>query len=69
VKDFWRNVSNRKIIDNIGGAWLEVSQSCMNGVWRNVRSDTGTDFRDFDAEEEIGSSRHAVIDVARILST
>jgi hypothetical protein len=40
----------------------------MNGVWRNVWPQVGTEFHDFDAEEEIGSSRHAIIDKARILS-
>jgi hypothetical protein len=68
VKEFWRNVDNRKAIVNIGGAWAEVLMSCMNGVWKNIWPDIGIDFHDFNAEEEIGSSRHAIIDMARILS-
>jgi hypothetical protein len=40
----------------------------MNGVWRNIWPNIGTDVHDFDAEEEFGSSRHSIIDMVRILS-
>jgi hypothetical protein len=31
VKDLWRNFNIKKAIDNIGDAWAQVTQSCMNG--------------------------------------
>jgi hypothetical protein len=36
VKAFWRNFNTTKAIDNIGDAWAEVLQSCMNGVERII---------------------------------
>jgi hypothetical protein len=65
VKDFWRNF--KKTIDNIGDAWAEVTQSCMNGVWRKIWPDVVIDFHGFEPEEEISNSRHAIIDMARSL--
>jgi hypothetical protein len=52
------------VIDNIGDVWAEMSQSCMNGVWRNIWPDFAN-FHGFDSEEEIGSSRCAIIYKAR----
>jgi hypothetical protein len=36
VKYFCRNHYIKKVIDSIGDAWEEESQSCMNGVWKNI---------------------------------
>jgi hypothetical protein len=47
VKDFWRNFNIKKATDSIGDAWTEVTQSCMNGVWRKIWPDIVTDFHGF----------------------
>jgi hypothetical protein len=44
VKDFWSNFNFEKVIENSGDAWIEMLQSCMNGVWRNILPDVVTDF-------------------------
>jgi hypothetical protein len=36
LKDFWRNHYSKRAIDSIEDAWEEESQSCMNGVWKNI---------------------------------
>jgi hypothetical protein len=67
VKKFWRNFNIKKAIDNTGDAWAEVTQSCMNGVWRKIWPDVVTDFHGFEPEEEISNSRRAVVDMVRSL--
>jgi hypothetical protein len=63
VKDFSMNFNIKRVNDNIGDAHVEVSQSCMNGVSRNIWSDAVTDIHGFDPEE-IENSRHAIFDMA-----
>jgi hypothetical protein len=65
VKDFWRNCNIKKAIDNIGDAWAEVTQSCMNGVWRMISPDAVTDFHGFEPEEVISNPSSAIVDMAR----
>lgn len=39
VKDFWKKFNIKKVTDNTGdawAAWAEVSEFCLNGVWRNI---------------------------------
>jgi hypothetical protein len=60
VKYFCRDFNTRKVTDNTGDAWAEMSQSCMNGVWRNIWPDV-LNFHGFDPGEVIGSSRCAII--------
>jgi hypothetical protein len=39
MKDIWKNFNIKKVTDNTGdawAAWAEVSESCLNGVWRNI---------------------------------
>ena len=36
VRDYWRGFNLLKAIDNIAKAWEEVTESCMNGVWRKI---------------------------------
>jgi hypothetical protein len=36
----------------------------MNGVWRNIWPDIVTNFHGSNPEEEIGSSRHSIVDMA-----
>jgi hypothetical protein len=67
VKDFWRNFNIKKAINNIGDAWADVTQSCMNGVLRKIWPHVVTDFHGFEPEDEISNSRRAIIDMARSL--
>lgn len=51
IREYWRSFNIRQAIDNISTAWNEVSEQCMNRVWRNlwpgcikdVIADTGLD--------------------------
>lgn len=36
VRDYWKSYNILNAITNIDSAWDEVSQSCMNGVWRKL---------------------------------
>jgi hypothetical protein len=65
VKDLWRNFNIKRVVHNIGDTWSEVLQSFMNGVSRNMWPDVVTDFNGFDPEEEIDSSRHAIVGISR----
>jgi hypothetical protein len=62
VKDFCRNFNIKKVIDNIGDAQAEVTQSCMNGAWRKIWPDVVTDFHGFEPEEDISNSKRVVVD-------
>jgi NH3-dependent NAD+ synthetase len=44
-----------------------VTQSCIDGAWRNIWPDVVTDFHGFEPEEEISNSRRAIVDMARSL--
>jgi hypothetical protein len=63
VKDFWRDLNIKKTIDSTEDACVKVSQSCRNGVWRNIWPDAVIDFHGFDPEEEISNSRHGITDM------
>jgi hypothetical protein len=36
VREFWKSFNIRHAIDTTVEAWAEVSQSCMNRVWKKL---------------------------------
>ncbi|KYO47120.1 BEN domain-containing protein 6 isoform A [Alligator mississippiensis] len=65
VKEFWKAFNNKMAIDIIGDIWNDVTQQCLNGVWKNIWSAVMNDFQGFAADEFISDARHDIVEMAK----
>uniref|UniRef100_UPI00358EF1F2 tigger transposable element-derived protein 1-like n=1 Tax=Myxine glutinosa TaxID=7769 RepID=UPI00358EF1F2 len=49
IRKFWKNYNIYQAVLNINAAWLEVTQSAMDGVWKRLCPHLVNDFTGFDA--------------------
>uniref|UniRef100_UPI00358FBA1D tigger transposable element-derived protein 1-like n=1 Tax=Myxine glutinosa TaxID=7769 RepID=UPI00358FBA1D len=49
MRQFWKNYNIYQAVLNINAAWLEVTQSAINGVWKRLCPNLVNDFMGFDA--------------------
>nr|XP_006128720.1 tigger transposable element-derived protein 1-like [Pelodiscus sinensis] len=47
IRQFWHDYNILKCINNIGKAWADVTQACMNGVWAKLWPECVNDLKGF----------------------
>ncbi|KYO31878.1 hypothetical protein Y1Q_0003440 [Alligator mississippiensis] len=65
VKEFWKKFNIKIAIDIIGDAWNDVTQQCLNGVWKNIWPAVVNDFQGFAADEFISDARHGIVEMVK----
>jgi hypothetical protein len=58
VKEFWRNI--KMATDVTGEAWNDVTQCCLNSVWKNIWTAVVDDFEGLAAEKIFSDTRHGM---------
>ncbi|KYO46714.1 hypothetical protein Y1Q_0018457 [Alligator mississippiensis] len=65
IKEFWKAFNIKIAIDIIRDTWNDVTQQCLNRVWKNIWPAVVNDFRGFAADEFISDARHEIAEMAK----
>ncbi|KAK4309429.1 hypothetical protein Pmani_018926 [Petrolisthes manimaculis] len=52
LREFWKSYNIYSAIKNINASWQEVTESCMNGVWKNLCPQFVNNFTGFEKVQE-----------------
>lgn len=55
LQEFWKGFNILNAIQNIAAAWDEVTQQCMNGVWKKVMKTYVNTFKGFNKDSAVGN--------------
>lgn len=65
IREWWKQFTILRSIDNISTSWEEVTEKCMNGVWRKIWPDGVNDFSGFDAENVLPEINQETLQIAQ----
>eukprot|EP00106_Octopus_bimaculoides_P018423 XP_014785865.1 PREDICTED: tigger transposable element-derived protein 1-like [Octopus bimaculoides] len=68
LRDFWKNYNIADCIKNIYASWEEVTEKCMQGIWKKCLKRFVNNFEGFDNEEHVRSINRRVVDLANELN-
>lgn len=64
---FWKDYNIYDCIKNLAWAWGDVTQECMNGIWKKTLKRFIRNFKGFAKEEEVAKIIKAVVEMANNL--
>lgn len=66
--DFWTNYNILQCIKNISSAWIQVTEKCMQGIWKKYQKHFVNQFKGFDEGEHLGDVNRTVVQLANMLN-
>ncbi|XP_066471472.1 tigger transposable element-derived protein 1-like isoform X2 [Tiliqua scincoides] len=61
---FWKDYNIYDCVKNLAWAWGDVTQECMNGIWKKTLKRFVRNFRGFAKDEEVAKINQAVAEMA-----
>ncbi|XP_068210912.1 tigger transposable element-derived protein 1-like [Palaemon carinicauda] len=65
LRDFWKNYNILQCIKNIDTAWHEVTEKCMQGIWKKCLKRFVDNFEGFNSDANLQMINNITIDLAR----
>ena len=65
LRDFWKNYNILHCIKNIDSAWREVTEKCMQGIWKKCLKRFVNNFEGFNKDSDLEKINNRTIDLAR----